>query len=88
MLSGTISLISLTLIPMPYSWDYTITANLLDKKGVQVRSYVRKATLDNWVQALLIFAYPFHPLEGKREQIFADSLHDIFRQSEAEQVLK
>jgi len=35
------------------------------------RSYVRKATLDNWVQAALIFAYPFHPLEGKREQIFA-----------------
>jgi hypothetical protein len=88
MLSGTISLISLTLIPMPYSWDYTITANLLDKKGSLVRSYVRKATLDNWVQAALIFAYPFHPLEGKREQIFAESLHDIFRQIEAEKVLK
>jgi hypothetical protein len=86
--SGTISLLSLTAIPMPYSWDYTITATLTDQQGKMVRSYQRKATLDNWVEALLIFAYPFHPLEGKREEIYAESLHDIFRQIEAEKVLK
>ena len=87
-LSGTISLLSLTLIPMPYSWDYTITARLSDQKGTPVRSYQRKATLKNWTQAVLIFAYPFHPLEGKREEIYAESLHDIFRQIETEKVLK
>uniref|UniRef100_A0A831XGT5 Lipoprotein n=1 Tax=Geobacter metallireducens TaxID=28232 RepID=A0A831XGT5_GEOME len=87
-LSGTISLLSLTLIPMPYTWDYTITANLSDKSGKAIRSYQRKATLKNWTQAVLIFAYPFHPLEGKREEIYAESLHDIFRQIEAERVLK
>jgi len=87
-LSGTISLLSLTIIPMPYSWDYTITARLLDKKGTTVRSYERKATLDNWVEALLIFAYPFYPVEGKREEIYSASLHNIFRQIEAEKVLK
>jgi len=87
-LSGTISLLSLTLIPMPYTWDYTITANLSDKSGKVIRSYQRKATLKNWTQAVLIFAYPFHPLEGKREEIYAESLHDIFRQIEAERVLK
>lgn len=87
-LSGTISLLSLTVIPMPYSWDYTITATVTDKKGVNVRSYQRKATLDNWVEALLIFAYPFYPLEGKREEIYSESLHDIFRQIEAEKILK
>lgn len=86
--SGTISLLSLTLIPMPYSWDYTITANLVEKKTGAVRSYQRKATLDNWVEALLIFAYPFYPLEGKREEIYSESLHDIFRQIETEKVLK
>lgn len=88
MLSGTITLLSLSLVPMPYSWDYTISANVYDGKGLLVRTYQRKATLDNWVQVFLIFAYPFHPLEGKREQIFAESMHDIFRQIEAERILK
>ena len=86
-LSATISILSLTVIPMPYTWDYTITANLLDQKGKLIRSYQRKSSLDNWVEVLLIFAYPFHPLEGKREQLYAESLHDIFRQIEAEKIL-
>jgi hypothetical protein len=73
---------------MPYSWDYTITANLYDRNGKLIRSYQRKSTLDNWMQVFLIFAYPFHPLEGKREQIYSESMHDIFRQIEAEKVLK
>lgn len=87
-LSGTITLLSLTVIPMPYSWDYTITAKLSDRSGKLLRTYERKATLDNWVEGLLIFVYPFYPLEGKREEIYAESLHDIFRQIEAEKVLK
>jgi len=86
--SGIISLLSLTVIPMPYSWDYTITANLSDKNGKLINSYQRKATLSNWVEALLIFAYPFHPLEGKREKIYDESLHDIFQQIETDKVLK
>jgi hypothetical protein len=87
-LSGTVSLLSLTIIPMPYTWDYTITANVMDKKTGKVRSYQRKATLDNWVEALLIFVYPFYPLEGKREEIYSESLHDIFRQIETEKILR
>ncbi|MHB8121354.1 MAG: hypothetical protein ACYDG4_04290 [Desulfuromonadaceae bacterium] len=87
-LSGTISLLSLTLIPMPYTWEYTITANLSDKNGKRAGTYQRKATLDNWMQALLIFAYPFYPIEGVREEIYEESLHDIFRQIETEKVLK
>ncbi len=87
-LSGTISLLSLTLIPMPYTWEYTITANLSDKNGKHAGTYQRKATLDNWMQALLIFAYPFYPIEGVREEIYEESLHDIFRQIETEKVLK
>ncbi|HZV82604.1 MAG TPA: hypothetical protein VFF53_10615, partial [Geobacteraceae bacterium] len=87
-LSGTISLISLTLIPMPYSWDYTITARLTDRSGKLVNTYERKATLSNWVELFLMFAYPFYPLEGKREEIYSKSLHDIFLQTEAEKVLK
>lgn len=86
--SGTVSLLSLSVIPMPYSWDYTITAKTVDKSGTRVFSFQRKAVLDNWVEALLIFAYPFYPLEGKREEIYAESLHDIFRQIETEKILK
>jgi len=86
--SGTISLLSLTVIPMPYTWEYTITARVMDKNGGDIRSYQRKATLDNWVQGLLIFAYPFYPLEGKREEIYSESLHDIFRQIETEKLLR
>jgi len=86
--NGTISLLTLTVLPMPYSWDYTISAELYDRKGRLLRSYQRKATLNNWVEILLVFVYPFHPLEGKREAIYSEALHDIFRQIEAEKVLK
>jgi len=86
--SGLITLLSLTAIPMPYTWDYTITANVSDPQGRLLHSYTRQATLDNWVEAFLVFVYPFHPLEGKREAIYAESLHDIFKQIETEKVLK
>ncbi len=87
-LSGTISLLSLTLIPMPYTWEYTITASLSDKNGTLLGSYQRKANLDKWMQALLLFAYPFYPIEGKREEIYETALHDIFRQIETQKILK
>lgn len=87
-LSGTISLVSLTLIPMPYTWDYTISASVSGKDGKLVRFYERKGSLSNWVQGLLIFAYPFYPIEGKREEIYKEALHDIFRQIETEKILK
>ena len=86
--SGTISILTLTLFPMPYSWDYTMNVNLYDKSGKLVRNYQRQAQLNNWVEAFLMFVYPFHPLEGKREEIYAGFLHDVFRQIEAEKVLK
>lgn len=86
--SATISLLSLTVIPAPYSWDYTINVDLYDKSGKLIRNYQRQAELSNWVEAFLIFAYPFYPLEGKREEIYSGFLHDVFRQIEGEKVLK
>ncbi len=87
-LSGIVSILSLTLIPVPFTWDYTITADIYEKDGKPVRTYRRKATLYEWWQVLLMAAYPFYPTEGKREEIYKESLHDIFRQIETERILK
>lgn len=87
-LSAWVNLLSMAIIPMPYSWDYTVTVKVSEKSGKLLQTYERKATLDNWVEAMLIFAYPFYPLDGKREEIYAESLHDIFKQIEAEKILK
>lgn len=87
-LSATVSVLSMTVIPMPYDWNYTISADLKSRDGTLRGSYERKATLSDWVQTFLIFVYPFHPIEGKREQIYSESLHDIFRQIESEKVLR
>lgn len=87
-LMGTIAILSLTVVPVPFDWEYTISTTVSRKGGARVGQYQRRATLSNWVEAFLIFAYPFYPLEGKREEIFSDSLHDTFRQIEAEKVLK
>jgi hypothetical protein len=87
-LSATISILSLTAIPMPYDWDYTIRARVDARDGRRTASLQRKATLTNWMEAFLIFAYPFYPLEGKREEIYSETLHDMFRQIETEKILK
>ena len=78
---------TLTAVPVPFDREYTISATV-SKGGARVGQSWRRATLSNWVEAFLIFAYPFYPLEGKREEIFSDPLHDTFRQIEAEKVLK
>jgi hypothetical protein len=87
-LSGVVTLLSLSIIPVPYTWDYSLSADIYDRAGKPVRSYKRSARLYNWVEALLVFAYPFYPLDGKREEIYAGVLHDAFRQIEAEGVLR
>ena len=87
-LMGTISLLSCTLVPVPFEWDYTISTTVTRRGGVRVGQYERKSTLSNWVEAVLIFAYPFYPFEGQREEIYSESLHDTFRQIEAERVLQ
>ncbi len=87
-LNGLVSFVSLTVIPMPYDWDYTIRAELRDEAGTTSARYERKSTLTDWMQAFLIVVYPFYPIEEKREQIFSESLHDIFRQIESEKILR
>jgi len=87
-LMGTISLLSITAIPVPFDWDYTISMTVIRKGGARVGRFERRATLSNWVEGFLIFAYPFYPFEGKREEIYSESLRDSFRQIEAEKILE
>ncbi len=86
---GTIfSSVSLSLLPVPYTYSYSVKADLLNTKGQLLKSYVRQAALTKWVQTLMVFAYPFHPEQRKKEELYVDFLHDIFKQIENEKMLK
>ena len=79
---------SLTLLPIPYTYNYSLDVNLYDSKGQLLKSYSRKASLTKWVQTLLIFVYPFHPEQRKKEELYVEFLHDVFKQIEQEKMLK
>jgi hypothetical protein len=81
------STVTLTLLPMPYTQSYTAEARIYDRERKLVGTFTRGEKLTRWVQPLLIFLYPFHPQERKREEIYLQFLHDIFRQIESEKLL-
>ena len=64
-LNGTISLLTLTVVPMPYSWDYTFSAELYDHSGRLKHSYQRKATLNELGGAIPDFRLSFPPPGGQ-----------------------
>lgn len=85
---GTLfSSLSLTLLPIPYSYSYSVNVDIFNAKGQLVKNYSRSNSLTKWVQTLLVFMYPFHPETRKKEEVYVEFLHDIFRQVEAEKVL-
>jgi hypothetical protein len=47
----------------------------------------RKASLSTYSESLLLFVYPFFPEEVKIEEIYLESLRNIFQQIEAEGIL-
>ncbi|MBL7052922.1 MAG: hypothetical protein ISS00_04150 [Candidatus Marinimicrobia bacterium] len=75
------------LIPIAYSKDFSMTADVFDSEGKLIKSYSRSATATKWVEALLLPIYPFHTERRKTEEIYVEILHDIFRQIEAEKIL-
>ncbi|MBN1779612.1 hypothetical protein JW948_00665 [bacterium] len=82
-----ISSASLTTVPVPYKYTYTVEVQLLNSKGRLIKNYSRGTALTKWVQTLMIFVYPFHPEKRKKEEIYVEFLHDIFKQIETEKVL-
>ena len=87
-LGSLASTVTATVAPVPYVQYYTLTADVFDRDRKLIASYHRRANLTKWVEALLIVIYPFHPEARKREEIYMDFLHDLFRQIESEGVLK
>lgn len=86
-LANIVSYGSATVIPVGFSWDYVITADVSNAAGKHLKSYSRKFSLTTWREMLFLFVYPFYPSEVKIEEIYLQSLQDIFRQIETEKVL-
>jgi len=82
------SSVTATLFPIPYTNLYSVDIELFNSKGQLIKNYSRKSSIVKWVQSLLIFLYPFHPEKRKREEIYVEFLHDIFKQIETEKVLR
>ncbi len=82
-----VSSISLTLVPVPYYYSYTVHAEIYNSENQLVKNYSRSSHLIKWVQTLMIFVYPFHPEKRKKEELYLEFLHDIFKQIETEKVL-
>jgi len=77
-----------TLLPVGFSWDYLITADVSNASGKLLKSYSRNVSLSTWNNFLFLFVYPFYPSEVKIEEIYLESLKNIFKQIEADGVLK
>jgi hypothetical protein len=76
-----------TLVPYPFYVDYSVTAEVRNPGGALLASYRRSARITQWVQGLLLFAYPFRPPEGEQEKLVSRLLRDLFREMAAEGVL-
>jgi len=80
--------ISLSLIPVPYTFSYSVTAEVYNSRGQLLNNYSRSASLTKWVQSLLIVIYPFYPEQRKKEELYVQFMHDIFKQIETEKIMK
>jgi hypothetical protein len=83
-----VSTLTLTTIPIPYTWDYSIKATVTDKSSAFVGEYERSASVTTWYQVLLIFFHPFHVEEDQNEEIYLEMLSNIFQQIDADGILK
>jgi hypothetical protein len=85
---GTIaSVLTVTSVPVPYTRRYSVTAEVTDRSGRRLKTYQREATVTQWVQAFLVFVYPFHPETRKTDEVYLEFLKDVFREMEADRVL-
>lgn len=81
-----ISVISATVVPVPYSTRYTIDVEV-SHGGDSITQFRRSTSKTLWVQTLLLFIQPFHNDAIVTERIYMDLLHDVFREIDAKAVL-
>lgn len=86
-LGYVVSTVSITAIPVPYSRSFSIDVHVHDADGNRLESYQRSASLTRWSQLFMIVLQPFHTEAIKKEQIYIETLHDVFRQMETERIL-
>lgn len=86
-LGSLLSIVSLTLIPVPYSWAYIVETEVSDHEDVLIKTYRRKSHMTRWVQVACIVLQPFYSEERVREELYLESLRDTFRQIETEKIL-
>ena len=85
---GTIfSSLSLTLLPIAYTYDYALDVKVYNRKKRLIKAYKRSAKLTKWVQTFMMFVYPFYPEKRQKEELYVEFMHDIFKQIEAEKIL-
>jgi hypothetical protein len=86
-LAGLVAFGSMSIVPVPFRVEYTATAEVRSPEGRLLGSYSRSAEITQWVEGLLLFAYPFRPPEGEQEKLVSQLLRDLFREMAAEGVL-
>lgn len=82
-----VSSISATIIPVRYKYKYLAEVNVYNHNQKLISTYSRNADLNKWVQAFMVFLYPFHPEKREKEELYVEYLHDIFKQIETEKIL-
>lgn len=86
---GTIaSVLTVTAVPVPYTRHYSVIAEVTGRSGRPLKVYQREATVTQWVQALLVFVFPFHPETRKTDEVYLEFLKDVFREMEVDGVLR
>ncbi len=75
------------IVPIGYSWNYIVKADVCNPAGKVIRSYSRTSDLTTWHNIIFLFVYPFYPSEMKIEEIYLESMQNIFRQIDAEGVI-
>jgi hypothetical protein len=87
-IAGLVAFGSLSLVPVPFRVDYSASAEIRSPDGRLFGSYRRSAQITQWVEGLLLFAYPFRPPEGEQEKLVSQLLRDLFREMDATGVLR
>jgi len=87
-LADILSYGTLTIFPVGYSWNYVITVDVFNHSQKQIKTYSQVSSVTSWNEMLFVFIYPFYPREVKIEEVYLESMRNIFRQIENDGILK